>query len=147
MLRLTKNTDYALMVVNFMACQKDPFVANTKTMAETYHIPLELLAKILQRLAKNGLVLSKSGPKGGYILAKDAAHITIGEVIQAIEGPIRIVRCEDDDCSQMEYCTVRGPLIQIEQKIVAFLESITVEQMYQPTGHGEREGLVQLARV
>ncbi len=150
MLRLTKNTDYALMAINFMACQEDQFVANTKRIAEIYHIPLELLAKILQRLAKSGIILSKSGPKGGYALAKDAAHITIGEVIQAIEGPIRIVRCEDEDCSQMEHCTVRGPLIRIERKIVAFLESITVDQMYQQADQNEQdepEGLVQLTHA
>jgi Rrf2 family protein len=145
MLRLTKNTDYALMAINFMAGQEDAFVANTKTIAEMYHIPLELLAKILQRLAKSGIILSKSGPKGGYVLVKDAAQITIGEVIQAIEGPIRIVRCEDEDCSQMERCTVRGPLIRIERKIVSFLESITVEQMYEQLD--EEENLVKLIQV
>ena len=132
MLKLTKKTDYALMAINFMACQKEDFVANTRTISEIYNIPLELLAKILQTLAKKGIIVSQNGPKGGYTLAKDASLITMGEVIQAIEGPIRIVRCTEGDkmCLQVERCTLRSPLRKIESKIVDLLDKMTIDQLY-----------------
>jgi len=132
MLKLTKKTDYALMAINFMACQKEDSVANTRTISEIYNIPLELLAKILQTLAKKGIITSQNGPKGGYTLAKDASLITMGEVIQAIEGPIRIVRCNDGDkmCLQVERCTLRSPLRKIESKIVDLLDKMTIDQLY-----------------
>jgi Rrf2 family protein len=132
MLKLTKKTDYALMAINFMSCQKEDFVANTRTISEIYNIPLELLAKILQTLAKKGIVTSQNGPKGGYTLAKDVSLITLGEVIQAIEGPIRIVRCYEGDkiCLQVERCTLRSPLRKIETKIVDLLDKMTIDQLY-----------------
>jgi len=131
MLRLTKNTDYALIAIHFMACQDADFVVNTKTLAEIYNIPSELLAKIMQMLAKGGVLKSISGPKGGYLLTRSADRITIAEVLEAVEGPIRIIRCEDDECAQMERCTVRLPLMKIEQKVVAYLDRVSVAQLYQ----------------
>ena len=128
MLKLTKKTDYALIAINFMAHQENDFLANTRMISELYNVPLELLAKILQRLVKNGIIISHNGPKGGYTLAKGPGLITIGDVIRAIEGPIQMVRCHDGEnkCSQADRCTVRGPLRKIEGKIVEFLDKITV---------------------
>lgn len=132
MFKLTKKTDYALMAINFMASQQDTSVASTRTISEVYNIPLELLAKILQRLVKKGIVSSQNGPKGGYALAKATRSITIGEVIRAIEGPIEIVRCTDGEgaCLQVERCTVRSPLRKIEGKIIDLLDKTTIDQMY-----------------
>ncbi len=117
------------MAINYMAYRKDSFIANTRNISETYNIPLELLAKILQKLAKNGLIVSQNGPKGGYTLAKEPRQITLGEVIRTIEGPIQIVRCIEGDttCSQTELCTIRSPLRKIEGKIITFLDQITID--------------------
>ncbi len=133
MLKLNKKTDYALMALNFMACQEEGFVANTRMISEIYNIPLELLAKTLQTLARKGLIVSQNGPRGGYLLARGPEKITVGEVIRAIEGPVHIVHCLEGDkiCSQMERCTVYGPLQRIESKIVELLDNITLDQMYQ----------------
>ncbi len=119
------------MAVNYMAYRKDMFVANTRNIAETYHIPPELLAKVLQGLAKQGMIKSQSGPKGGYSLLRDPSDITLGELIRAIEGPIQIVHCGEGDttCEQTEQCTIRSPLRKIERQIVDYLESITIDKI------------------
>ncbi len=129
MLKLTKKTDYALMAINYMAYRKEAFVANTRNIALTYHIPLELLAKILQTLSKSGIIVSQNGPKGGYTLAVDPAELTLGRVIRAIEGPIEMIRCIEGStsCSQTEQCTIRTPLRKIEQQLVNFLDNITID--------------------
>jgi len=123
------------MSINYMAYRKNTFIANTRNISETYNIPLELLAKILQKLAKSGLIVSQNGPKGGYTLAKDPSRITLGEVIRIIEGPIQIVRCVEGDttCSQTELCTIRSPLRKIEGKITSFLDGITIDTIYNET--------------
>lgn len=135
MLKLTKKTDYALMAINYMSYRKDPFVANTRNIAEIYNIPRELLAKILQTLAKVGIIDSQNGPKGGYTLLKEPSEITLGEVIRAIEGPIQIVRCVEGEttCSQTEQCTIQSPLRKIERQIITFLDKITIDQIANET--------------
>ncbi|MBI1822229.1 MAG: Rrf2 family transcriptional regulator [Nitrospirae bacterium] len=136
MLKLSKKIDYALIAMHYIAFMENDQVVNTKTIAEKYNIPLELLAKILQKLAKKGLVISHNGPKGGYILAKDPAEISVGEVIQAIEGPIGIAECyhdRDNPCSQKANCNIRTPLGVIQMSIINLLSGISLYQMHQET--------------
>jgi len=85
---------------------------SAKRIAREFHIPPERLAKILQRLAKKRLVASSNGPKGGYVLTRDASEITVGQVVRALEGPITVVSCmsEQDDCPQFARCNLRGPV-------------------------------------
>ncbi len=139
MLKLTKKTDYALMAINYMSFRKGPFVANTRNIAEIYNIPKELLAKILQKLAKEGLVESQNGPKGGYSLVKEPEDISLGEIIRAIEGPIQIVRCVEGDttCSQTEQCTIQSPLRKIEREIVSYLDGITIDKIVSVSAENE----------
>ena len=119
------------MAINYMSYRKPHFLANTRNIAEIYNIPRELLAKILQRLSKKGIIHSQNGPKGGYTLLKAPGDITLGEVIRAIEGPIQIVRCIEGDttCSQTEQCTIQSPLRKIERQIVDFLDGITIDKL------------------
>jgi len=133
MLRLSKKIDYALIAMHYIAFLENDQVVNTKAIAEKYQIPLELLAKILQKLAKKGLVVSHNGPKGGYLLAKDPSEISISEVIQAIEGPIGIAECyheSDNLCSQKAHCNIRTPIGVIQTKIIDLLKGISLDQMH-----------------
>jgi Rrf2 family protein len=91
MLKISKKADYALMALQHIATVQfgdvmPGRVVNTKEIAEEYNIPLELLAKVLQTLAKNGLIESHNGPKGGYVLARRAHQITIAQILESIEG-------------------------------------------------------------
>ena len=132
MFKLTKKTDYGLMAIHYIASQDKGVIVNTKTIAEIYQIPLELLAKILQRLAKRGIMIShQNGPKGGYTLNKRPEEISVGEVIEAIEGPIHVIRCVDgeEECLHIGRCAVRTPLQKIERNIIDLLNGITVDQM------------------
>ena len=91
MLRFTKRADYGLMAIHYIAISEDRGVVSAKRIADEFHIPSELLAKILQRLAKKKLITSQNGPKGGYVLARRPTEISVGDVIRALEGPINIV--------------------------------------------------------
>jgi Rrf2 family protein len=132
MFKLTKKTDYALIALHHIASLRMDEVVNAKEIAAIYHIPVELLAKVLQKLAKKALITSLSGPKGGYCLAKKASEITVGEVVRAIEGEVRITRCDPDGlipCVHLHRCTVRTPLQRIQESVITLLENMTLESM------------------
>ena len=131
MLRFTKRADYGLMAMHYIAIHDDLGTVNAKRIAEEFSIPQELLAKILQRLAKQGLIVSHNGPKGGYGLSRRPAEITIGEVIRALEGPINIVSCLEDssDCPQMERCTLRRPVKKIQAAITHMLDTMSLAEL------------------
>ena len=131
MLRLSKKADYGLMAMKHLAEHGGQVSRSAKDVAEAYGIPTELLAKILQRLVKAGLLHSQHGTNGGYTLARDAAKISAFEVIRAIDGPLFITSCVTvrGDCDQTDRCTIREPLRRVNRGIEDVLRSITIAEM------------------
>ena len=140
MLRLSKKADYALMAVKHLAERQDQASCSAREIAEAYQIPLELLAKVLQRLVRARLLLSVQGTRGGYRLSRAPNAIPVAEVIQAVDGPLTVTACSDDDhdCEQYSKCSIRDPLWKIRGRILHALTSVSVadlndEPVTQPT--------------
>ena len=95
MLRLSKKADYALIAMNHLAQRQGGAVASAsaRDIAERYDIPIELMAKVLQRLVRTGLLVSTQGTRGGYTLGRSSGSISVADVIQAIDGPFTITAC------------------------------------------------------
>ncbi len=130
MLRFTKRADYGLMAIHYIAAHDGFGAVSAKRIAEEFGIPSELLAKILQRLARQRLIVSQNGPKGGYALARRPSEITVGQVVRALEGPINIVSClEDSDCPQIERCTLRRPVRKIQAAISQMLDTMSLAEL------------------
>jgi Rrf2 family protein len=130
MLRFTKRADYGLMAIHYIALNDGVGAVSAKRIAEEFSIPPELMAKILQRLAKQRLIVSSNGPKGGYVLARRPTEITVGQVIRALEGPINIGSClEDADCPQMEKCNLRRPVHKIQAAISQVLDTMSLAEL------------------
>ena len=131
MLRLTKKADYGLMALKYLAEHPEATALSAKDIAEAYHIPAQLLAKILQRLAKAGLLHSQHGTNGGYTLARAAHTISAFEVIQAIDGPLFITSCVTTrgECDQTDRCNIREPLRKVNESIEAVLKRIKISHM------------------
>lgn len=138
MLKISKKTDYALMALQHIAAVQfgdvtPGRVVNTKEIAEEYNIPLELLAKVLQTLAKHALIESHNGPKGGYALARRAHQITIAQILESIEGPLGITDClhekDGEFCMQQENCHIRTPLLKVQDSIAQLLNNMTLQDM------------------
>jgi Rrf2 family protein len=131
MLRFTKRADYGLMAIHYIAVHEDGGAVSAKRIAEEFAIPPELLAKILQRLAKQRLIISQNGPKGGYVLARHSGEITVGQVVRALEGPINIVECLDADseCPQMARCNLRLPVRKIQAAISQMLDTMSLAEL------------------
>jgi Rrf2 family protein len=128
MLRLTKKADYGLMALKYLAEHPETPSVSAKDIADTYGIPAQLLAKVLQRLAKVGLLRSHAGMNGGYGLSKSARVITAFEVIHAIDGPLFITSCTKGakSCDLEPNCTVKEPLARVNESIADVLRRITV---------------------
>ena len=130
MLRFTKRADYGLMAIHYIAINDGFGAVSAKRIAEEFTIPPELMAKILQKLAKQRLIVSTNGPKGGYALGRRATEITVGQVIRALEGPINIVSClEDADCPQMQKCNLRRPVQKIQAAISQVLDTMSLAEL------------------
>jgi Rrf2 family protein len=131
MLRFTKRADYGLMAIHYIAAHGDEGAVSAKRIAEEFHIPQERLAKILQRLAKKKLIESHNGPKGGYVLTRAPQEITVGQVVRALEGPVRIVSCmaDSDDCPQFSRCNLRRPVQKIQASISHVLDAMTLAEL------------------
>jgi Rrf2 family protein len=133
MLRLSKKADYALIAMNHLAQKQGGAGASTsaRDIAERYDIPIELMAKVLQRLVRTGLLISTQGTRGGYTLSRPSGSISLADVIQAIDGPFTVTACssEKHDCEQYSKCSVRGPLWQIRERIVAALGNVSLAEM------------------
>ena len=135
MLRLSKKTDYGLLALQHLATEAPSGVASVRTIAARYDIPVELLAKVLQRLARRGFVAAQKGVHGGYRLARPATTISLAEIVQAIDGPVAITACgrNDEPCEQFNSCTVRNPLSRVKDRILLVLQAMTLAEMVQDT--------------
>jgi Rrf2 family protein len=131
MLRLSKKADYALMAMKHLAQKGGALSTSAREIAEQYDIPIELMAKVLQRLVRTGLLVSTQGTRGGYVLSRPSATISVAEVIEAIDGPFTVTACSTDkhDCEQFAKCSIRDPLWQIRERIAAALETVTLAEM------------------
>jgi Rrf2 family protein len=129
MLRLSKKADYALMAMKHLALRGDVSSSTSaREIAEAYDIPVELLAKVLQRLVRRGLLVSQQGTRGGYVLARPAGQISVADVIQAVDGPLAVTACstEGELCEQYSKCNVRDPLWRIKDRILSALATCSI---------------------
>ena len=134
MLSLSKKVDYALLALSYLTRPAQGRVVNTKEIAEEYDIPGELLAKILQKLAKANLLVSTPGPTGGYRLARSPESVSVGAIVQILDGPPAITQCmrsEESECEQHDKCTIRIPLLRVNARILEMLHHISLAEICQ----------------
>ena len=134
MLRVTKLTDYATVVLTVLAARPGQVLSATE-LAEAAGLEATTVAKLLKPLAQAGLVIGLRGVNGGYRLARDAAAISLIEVVQAMEGPLAITECSQDhnNCGIAHQCGVRSQWRLINDVLADALRSVTLAQMLQPT--------------
>jgi Rrf2 family protein len=137
MLRLTKKADYSLIALKHLAAMRAVAgsvaapALSAKELAESSGIPLPLLSKLLQKLGKDGFLVSEYGTNGGYRLARDPKDISALEVIRAIDGPIVLANCftSAKSCGHSGRCTIKKPLRRIHEGILRLLSSVSIQDM------------------
>ena len=134
MLKLSKLTDYATVILSHMAKDKAR-VHGALEIAEATGIAQPTASKILKILVKQQVVASTRGAKGGYSLAKAPEKITVASVISALEGPIALTECSvsHKGCDQASGCRIQGNWHLINQRVSQALESVTLADMILPS--------------
>lgn len=137
MLTLSKRVEYGLIAVLHMAALRSGAIATAKEIAEAYSIPAELLGKVLQSLSRAKLIASFQGAHGGYHLQRPLDQVTLGEVIEAVEGPVLLTACQEDpgSCGQFHACNIKEPVQQIHQQLIKFIHGVSLAAFRPPAGH------------
>jgi Rrf2 family cysteine metabolism transcriptional repressor len=133
MVRLSKKVEYGLIAIGHIATRSRGELVTAKEIAESYKIPYELLAKVLQRLTKAGLIVSTQGVHGGYMLARNPREIPVAMIIHAIEGATpMIAKCMSegpDSCTVFTVCTIKSPLTKVQANIEQAFNTMTLSEI------------------
>jgi len=139
-MRLTRECDYAFVALVFLAGQeRRTHPVSCDEMAGLLSIPFEFLAKILQKLARAGLIDSRQGPHGGYGLARQPSEISFTDVFRAIDDPLRLVECvevESCHCPRLSVCDIIETMGALHLKVMAGFDEVTVADLI-PAAEGE----------
>jgi Rrf2 family protein len=132
-MQITRQADYAVRAVLYLANLGTSERAATSTVAEEQRIPPSFLAKIISQLSIAGLLHTSRGARGGVTLAREPADISLLEVIEAIDGPIQLNECVADDslCSFDDTCPLRSVWSDAQGELVARLKKTNFAQLMQ----------------
>ena len=141
MLRITRLSDYAVAILGQLA--RSPVAVRTaKDIAAETGLPMPVVSKILKGLARGDLLVSHRGVQGGYGLSREASQISVADVIEAVEGPVALTECgENDSCEFVGSCSVQANWLRINQVVRRALANVSVQDMILPPGV---ERLIQL---
>jgi FeS assembly SUF system regulator len=132
MLRISKMTDYAIVMMVELARSGEMLSAHT--LAERVGVEIPTTSKVLKLLAGAGLLESYRGANGGYRVSREAGDVSVAEVISAIEGPIAMTECsvEQGLCSQEDNCDLRGNWRRISVAVARALQEVSLAEMSAP---------------
>ncbi len=135
MIRITRETDYGIVLLTLMARNADQSYS-ASSLAQQRQLPLPMASKILKALTRSGLLISQRGAQGGYSLARPPQEISAADIIDALEGPIAITECSNSEVSQscmhQDHCGVSNHWSRINKAIRHALENISLLEMSQP---------------
>ena len=138
-MRITNESDYALRIIYELSRintdVQGTVVASAADVSERTDVSLRFALKILRKLNIAGIVASKKGASGGYYLAKKPEEISLGEIIETIEGQIRISNCTQDDfdcpraCNSTDPCRYHGIFCELTRRFRDELYSIKLSNV------------------
>lgn len=148
MLRISKLTDYAIIVLGHMAKNAEQTYA-AADLAEAAGVAMPTASKVLKALTRAGILTSTRGVRGGYQLARAPENTSVASIIYALEGPIALTECglEHEVCQQASSCQIRGNWTVINRAIRAALESVTLSDMAAPTANPIEEIRIPLSSI
>ena len=144
MLTFTKKMEYGIIALTSLV-RNPGRPRNSREISAEYGIPLSILSNIMKELAKSGIVESLRGAKGGYRLHENAEELTLGRVLEALEGKLRLTECMDlpdgevSDCRLEGSCPVQAPLKRLQQKVKSLLNEVSLAEIAsEPNNHLEK---------
>jgi Rrf2 family protein len=135
MIKFSKKVEYALIALVHMSKKPAGELTTARELSDKFAISLELMGKILQRLAQEKLIISVQGVKGGYFLAKKIEAITVGHIIKIIDGAIRLSDCVDKAnpkrCERFDNCLIKNPVQNMQNQVYSLFDGISLKDFQQ----------------
>jgi len=131
---LSRKADYALLILSYLNEHKTGGTA--RAVAEQFGLSRAFIANILKQLCQKKLVVSHRGVKGGYALARDAASVTLADLLEAVEEDFRLTVCNNSEhahdatCEHSANCTVKGPLAEVHARLVGVLRGVSLADVF-----------------
>ena len=130
MLKLTRKVEYSLMALRHMQGKSINSVSSTREIANQYNIPVEILAKTLQHMAKVNIIEAINGPRGGDRIKAKLKNINLVDFFEKVEGPLGLSDCfYDTNCMQIDHCNIRTPIQRINNNMINMFRSMSVQDI------------------
>lgn len=133
--RIHRKLEYALIALKHMSQKAPGDLTTVKEICQTYKVPFDATARVLQILVQNKVLKSEQGAHGGYSILKDLVQLNLLELIQVVVGPVEVVKCLSESESQASPCEIQGqcnimmPLIDLNHQLIQFYKGINVEKL------------------
>ena len=135
MIKLSKLSDYAIVVLSRLATEQGE-LQTASSLSEGTGIPEPTVAKVLKLLSRSGIIQSIRGVKGGYLFNRSPSEITITELIEALEGPVAITSCADEElennCAMSGLCPIHGRWVPVNKAIKSALDQVFLADLLIP---------------
>lgn len=134
MIRMSKETDYGIILLAHLANDREELSHSAREVAHETQLPLPMVSKILKTLAREGLLISQRGVKGGYALARKPDRISVAEIVSAMEGPIAMTECIEapGECRHEPLCRLRLTWHKINDAVLLALKGISLVDLAGP---------------
>lgn len=139
MFRLSRMTDYGIVLLAHLASQlghRDETLApqNARELAAQVDLPLPVVSKVLKQLARNGILESHRGAKGGFTLERRPEDLSVAELVAALDGPVALTQCVVDPglCDHESTCAVRSPWQVINRVVENALSEVSLADLVSP---------------
>jgi Rrf2 family protein len=143
-MKFSRTAEYALLALEHMV-RKDRFsdeAVSVREIGSIYHIPQNLLAKVMQKLAREKMVEAVRGVKGGYLLRVDVRRISVARIITIFDGPTSIAQClSAQACPQADNCLIQSPFADLNEKINNLLEGTSIADLAGPVFRSPKKKL------
>lgn len=131
MIRITKQTDYGVLMLSIMAGQPAESIHPVRDLAGQAGISMPMASKILKPLARSGIIESHRGVKGGYRLVREASRISVAEILEILEGPFGMTTCvaNPGSCERETVCPTRSNWKKINNTVRNALKKVFLSEM------------------
>ena len=135
MFRLSKLTDYGIVLLAELAKEPTGPPRNARELATRVELPVPVVSKVLKAMARDGLLESQRGAKGGYSLTRQPEEVSVADMIAALDGPVAITECNVAPrlCEHEGSCAVRAPWQRINHVVEAALGKVTLKDLIDPS--------------
>lgn len=133
LMQISRRVDYGLRAVIYLSGQDPEKCCSITEIAKQQGVPRKFLEKIIQDLIRKGLIKSRRGSCGGYMLARSPDAISFYDVIEAIEGPVAVNVCLDQHlgCDQLPRCTMVGVWSEVQRRVIEVFTSTKIADLRQ----------------